>query len=59
MTRPFFAKDRINRFEIFDKRTTKVIDKMKRWFNEGYPANFGVGHVRDSSANGLTERTGT
>lgn len=59
MTRPFLAKDRIKDFETFDKYALKAIDKMKRRFNEGYAVNFEVGHVQDSSAKGLTERTRT
>jgi hypothetical protein len=43
MTRPFFAKDRIKDFEIFDKYAMKAIDKMKERFNEGYALNFEVG----------------
>lgn len=43
MTRPFFTKDRIRDFEIFDKHTMKAIKKMKDRFNEGYALNFQVG----------------
>ena len=35
MTRPFFSKDRISDFEIFDRHADQVITKMKERFNEG------------------------
>jgi len=57
IARPFFAKDRIKDFEIFDKYVTKAIDKMKQRFNEGYALNLEVGGTRDSSSKNLTERT--
>ena len=53
------SKERAKNFETFDKCAMKVIDKMKRRFNEGYVVNFEVSHARDSSATGLTVRTGT
>ena len=57
MTRPFFARDRIQDFEIFDKYAMKAIDKMKHRFNEGYALNFQVCHACNSSAKGLTDHT--
>lgn len=42
ITRPFFAKDRIRDFEIFDKHAMKAVSKMKRRFNEGYALNLEV-----------------
>jgi len=35
MTRPFFSKDRISDFELFDRHTDHVIAKMKERFKEG------------------------
>ena len=35
MTRPFFSKDRISDFEIFDRHADKVVAKMKERFSQG------------------------
>ena len=35
MTRPFFSKDRISDFELFDRHADQVISKMKERFKEG------------------------
>ena len=35
MTRPFFSKDRISDFEIFDRHADQVVSKMKERFKEG------------------------
>ena len=35
MTRPFFSKDRISDFEIFDRHANQVIVKMKKRFSQG------------------------
>ena len=35
MTRPFFSKDRISDFEIFDRHADKVVTKMKERFSRG------------------------
>ena len=35
MTRPFFSKDRISDFEIFDRHADQVVLKMKERFKEG------------------------
>ena len=35
MTRPFFSKDRISDFELFDRHADQVISKMKERFEEG------------------------
>ena len=35
MTRPFFSKDRISDFELFDRHADQVISKMKDRFKEG------------------------
>lgn len=40
MTRPFFSKDRIAHFDIFDRHASDVISQMKRRFREGYPVDF-------------------
>jgi len=57
IARPFFTKDRIKDFEIFDKYAMKAIDKMKQRFDEGYALNFEVGCVPDCPSKDLTERT--
>jgi len=54
IARPFFTKDRIKDFEIFNKYAIKAIDKMKRRFNEGYALNFEVRNVSDCSPKDLT-----
>ena len=35
MTRPFFSKDRISDFELFDRHADQVVSKMKERFKEG------------------------
>ena len=35
MTRPFFSKDRISDFELFDHHADQVISKMRERFKEG------------------------
>ncbi|KAK1235462.1 hypothetical protein PQX77_001314 [Marasmius sp. AFHP31] len=40
MTRPFFTRDRISHFDLFDKHTERVISAMKSRFNEGAPLDF-------------------
>lgn len=55
MTRPFFAKDRVNDFATFDKYAMKAINKMERRFDEGYAVNFEVCHARGSSTKGVAE----
>ena len=35
MTRPFFSKDRISDFEIFDRHADKMVAKMKERFSQG------------------------
>ncbi|KAK7044237.1 Protein kinase alk2 [Paramarasmius palmivorus] len=40
ITRPFFTKDRISHFDIFDRHADSAIAQMKRRFKEGYPVDF-------------------
>jgi hypothetical protein len=40
MTRPFFSKDRIAHFDIFDRHATDAINRMKQRLKEGYPVDF-------------------
>ncbi|KAJ8092414.1 hypothetical protein PM082_023869 [Marasmius tenuissimus] len=40
MTRPFFTRDRISHFDLFDKHTERVISAMKSRFHEGAPLDF-------------------
>jgi len=39
MTRPFFSKDRISDFELFDRHADQVIAKMKDRFKDGIPVD--------------------
>ncbi|KAG2338542.1 cytochrome P450 [Suillus weaverae] len=40
MTRPFFSKDRISHFDIFDKHAEDAISQLKIRLREGYPVDF-------------------
>ncbi|KAJ7580631.1 cytochrome P450 [Mycena floridula] len=40
MTRPFFSKDRISDFDIFDRHAEDVINQMKARLAQGYPVEF-------------------
>ena len=40
MTRPFFSKDRISDFDIFEKHAEDAIHQMKIRLREGYPVDF-------------------
>jgi len=40
MTRPFFSKDRVSDFEIFEKHAEDAIHQMKIRMREGYPVDF-------------------
>ncbi|GBE84577.1 cytochrome P450 monooxygenase pc-3 [Sparassis latifolia] len=40
MTRPFFSKDRISHFELFDRHTEEAIMKMKERLHEGRGIDF-------------------
>lgn len=42
MTRPFFVRDRITDFDLFDRHTNNAISKMKERFAEGEPVDFQV-----------------
>jgi len=42
MTRPFFNKDRISHFDIFDKHATDAINQLKTRLRDGYPVDFQV-----------------
>jgi len=39
MTRPFFSKDRISDFELFNRHVDHVIAKMKERFKDGIPVD--------------------
>ncbi|GLB33366.1 putative cytochrome p450 [Lyophyllum shimeji] len=39
MTRPFFSKDRITEFDIFERHAQDAIQKLKARLNEGYPVD--------------------
>ncbi|EPQ55554.1 cytochrome P450 monooxygenase pc-2 [Gloeophyllum trabeum ATCC 11539] len=40
MTRPFFSRDRIAHFDIFDRHGEEAIEKIKQRQAEGYPVDF-------------------
>ncbi|KAF5358873.1 hypothetical protein D9757_012297 [Collybiopsis confluens] len=40
LTRPFFAKDKITHFDIFDRHAEQAIEKMRSRFKEGYAVDF-------------------
>ncbi|KAI9572479.1 cytochrome P450 [Boletus coccyginus] len=40
MTRPFFNKDRISDFEIFEKHADDAIEQVKARLRQGYPVDF-------------------
>ena len=42
MTRPFFSKDRISHFEIFDRHAANVIKQVKARMREGYAVDIQV-----------------
>ncbi|KIK16479.1 hypothetical protein PISMIDRAFT_113306 [Pisolithus microcarpus 441] len=40
MTRPFFSKDRISHFDIFEKHADDALSQAKARLQEGYPVDF-------------------
>lgn len=40
MTRPFFSRDRISHFDIFDRHADDALKLMKARFKQGYPVDF-------------------
>ncbi|KIJ61016.1 hypothetical protein HYDPIDRAFT_97522 [Hydnomerulius pinastri MD-312] len=40
MTRPFFSRDRISHFDIFEKHAEDAIGQLKARLREGYPVDF-------------------
>ena len=42
MTRPFFSKDRISHFEIFDRHAADAIKQVKKRMKEGYAVDIQV-----------------
>ncbi|KAI6003547.1 cytochrome P450 [Pisolithus orientalis] len=40
MTRPFFSKDRISHFDIFEKHAEDALNQAKARLQEGYPVDF-------------------
>ncbi|KIK16470.1 hypothetical protein PISMIDRAFT_15795 [Pisolithus microcarpus 441] len=50
MTRPFFSKDRISHFDIFEKHAEDVLNQAKARLQEGYPVDF---QVLDTGIRGL------
>jgi hypothetical protein len=42
MTRPFFTRERISDFDIYDKNCTSALDLARTRLAEGYPVEFQV-----------------
>lgn len=42
MTRPFFSKDRISHFEIFDRHASDAIKQVKEMMKHGYAVDVQV-----------------
>lgn len=42
MTRPFFSKDRISHFDIFETHVDDAMNQVKNRLREGYPVDFQV-----------------
>ncbi len=42
MTRPFFSRDRITHFELYDRHAETVVSRMKERFRDGYSVDFQV-----------------
>jgi hypothetical protein len=42
MTRPFFARDRVTDFELFDRHAEAVVARLKERFAQGEPIDFQV-----------------
>ncbi|KAF9443684.1 cytochrome P450 [Macrolepiota fuliginosa MF-IS2] len=39
MTRPFFSKDRVSHFEIFERHAVNALDQLKARLREGFPVD--------------------
>lgn len=55
MTRPFFSRDRISHFELFDRHAETAITHMKQRLREGYAIDFQV-EIRTFSSGSLLIR---
>ncbi|KAG6806462.1 hypothetical protein H0H93_002917, partial [Arthromyces matolae] len=42
MTRPFFTKERISHYEIFDLHSEDALNQAQQRLKEGYPVDFQV-----------------
>lgn len=45
MTRPFFSKERIGHFDIFEKHAENAIEQTKARIGEGYAVDIQVGRT--------------
>jgi hypothetical protein len=45
MTRPFFTRERITDFDIFDKHAEETTEKMKLRLREGFSVDFQVNRL--------------
>ncbi|KAH9913197.1 cytochrome P450 [Amylocystis lapponica] len=55
MTRPFFSKDRISHFDIFEKHTEDAFKQMKARFREGHAVDWQVRLVSRFTLDSATE----
>ena len=49
MTRPFFTRDRISDFEIFEKHANDALGQLKARLNQGDPVDFQVQTLSSSA----------
>ena len=50
MTRPFFSKDRISDFDLFDRHADVALEKIKERCKENVPFDFQVTSLRPTSS---------
>jgi len=51
MTRPFFTKERVSDYDVFDRHAEDVISAMKARIEEGFPVEFQVNTSRGMRSN--------
>ena len=51
MTRPFFTRDRISDFELFDRHSTTAIAQIKNRMRTGYAIDFQVRYAISANIN--------
>lgn len=55
MTRPFFSKDRISHFDIFDRHATDALNQLSARLQEGHAVDIQVSLARSLDLS-LTEK---